>query len=415
MMYPDVIGGGEISAYHIAKCVSERIPTVVVCLSERLKEPVIEKDGNLTIYRFPWNKSKYFPRLSNLEYCYWQIYKAIKKVIKIEKPDGIHFLNFGSIHPVALLFRKVPTFATCNGPWFCTFGGYHHGKSCMGCSWKEKISLGFNHWRWKFPVYLAYTEWSHFLLKTALRICKCVVPVSTAMKSMLSKYGVKDRCLRVIHNPVPVLKSKKKNEKKKVYTLLYAGRLSEDKGIHTVIKSLTFLNNVHFIIAGKGSYREELERLASALGVSQRVHFKGFLNSEQLEKVFLDTDILVNISLFFEPLSRSVIEAASRGIPAIVTNVGGNSETVLNGKTGIILENINPETIVNAINTIINGKHNLGWWSKNAILFHSEQFTPEKISSEYVEMYEQKIVKNTHQAVKFRHYYSPGYGRGLQL
>ena len=107
--YPEGFGGGEISALHIAKAVTERNNEVVICcLSKKIESPKIEKIENIKIYRFPWRELKLSKKLSNLEYVYWQIYRATKEVIKREKPDLIHFLNFQAIFPLALFFKKCP-------------------------------------------------------------------------------------------------------------------------------------------------------------------------------------------------------------------------------------------------------------------------------------------------------------------
>ena len=80
--YPEGVGGGEISAFHIAQALSEKIEVVVCCLSEKIEHPEIENLGKIKIYRYPWNKLKFSKKLSNLDYGYHQIISATKKVIK---------------------------------------------------------------------------------------------------------------------------------------------------------------------------------------------------------------------------------------------------------------------------------------------------------------------------------------------
>ena len=107
--------------------------------------------------------------------------------------------------------------------------------------------------------------------------------------------------------------------------LLYAGRLSREKGLETLAGGYLALRrrreDAHLMIAGDGPYREELEAL---LGASAT--FSGFLRGEELARLFASCDVFVFPSTT-DTLGRAVVEAQASGLPAIVCGAGGHGST----------------------------------------------------------------------------------------
>jgi glycosyltransferase involved in cell wall biosynthesis len=77
---------------------------------------------------------------------------------------------------------------------------------------------------------------------------------------------------------------------------------------------------------GDGKHRPELERRAAALGVSERVEFRGQLASGELVRQELDRADLFVLPSRQEGLPRAMIEAMARGLPCIGSTVGGIPE-----------------------------------------------------------------------------------------
>jgi len=392
--YPEGFGGGEISALHIAKAISKTDNDVVVCcLSERIKKPIMEKIENVKIYRFPWKKLKFSKKLSNLEYVYLQIYKAIKKVIKTEKPDIIHFLNFQSIFPAALFFNKYPKFATINSPLFCEFGGAHNGiKTCYNCTQKERFVLSIKKWGSIGLIYWLYNRYAQFTLKLSIKKCTKAFPVSNAIKKMLLSKKIKENKIKIIHNPIEInkkIKTKLKKElgiKKEEKIILYCGRLSKDKGIYFTINAIKDLDNIVFLIIGKKrNYYSELNNLVKKLDISKKIKFIGFIDNSKIKEYYSITDLVVHPCTYYEPLSRMLLEAASYGIPIIASNIGGNSEIVENDVNGFLVKNT--KELKNKIEKLINNEKlakKMGEESKEKI---KKEFSYKKISKRLIEEY----------------------------
>ena len=121
------------------------------------------------------------------------------------------------------------------------------------------------------------------------------------------------------------------------HLVLFAGRLEYEKGVQTVLHALERLADrvgaVRFLIAGVGTYSDELRRLVDELGLGHRVHFTGFLEERALRLHYAAADVAVAPSLY-EPFGLVATEAMACGTPVVVSDTGGLREIVVDG-TGL--------------------------------------------------------------------------------
>jgi glycosyltransferase involved in cell wall biosynthesis len=112
-------------------------------------------------------------------------------------------------------------------------------------------------------------------------------------------------------------------------------RLAPIKNHAMLLRALSQLDeDVHAVLIGDGPSRGELEELARALHVEQRVHFTGQLVETENLHQFFDVSVLASRS---EGSPNSVIEALAAGCPVIATPVGGVPEVVVDGQTGLLV------------------------------------------------------------------------------
>lgn len=116
-------------------------------------------------------------------------------------------------------------------------------------------------------------------------------------------------------------------------------RLVEQKGIPYALEALRRLRSqfprAHLVIAGDGENADELRRLASALGIADRVHWLGWRSdAADLMSAF---DLLLVPSLW-EGFGLVLLEAMARRVPVIASRVGAIPEVVAHGETGILIE-----------------------------------------------------------------------------
>jgi glycosyltransferase involved in cell wall biosynthesis len=116
--------------------------------------------------------------------------------------------------------------------------------------------------------------------------------------------------------------------------------------------------SAHFVIVGNGftvkngvviedtAYRSQLESYAAQLGLGQRVVFTGF--RKDVPEILADSTVSVLPSLS-EGLSNAVIESMAAGLPVVATRVGGNSEAVEEGVTGLLVPPGEPVALARAL------------------------------------------------------------------
>lgn len=86
------------------------------------------------------------------------------------------------------------------------------------------------------------------------------------------------------------------------------------------------------IVVGDGPERERLEKMAPP-----GTRFTGFVPDSELFEHYQASDLYLHTGRL-ETFGLSVIEAAGNGLPVISVNEGGPTETVINGKTGLLCE-----------------------------------------------------------------------------
>jgi glycosyltransferase involved in cell wall biosynthesis len=171
--------------------------------------------------------------------------------------------------------------------------------------------------------------------------------------------------------------------------LLFVGRISPEKGIHTLLQAFDFIaqqdpgvwldivgspgsapyefmvlvsNDPHvrdlsrFYVGRmkRSNYIDQLQRLLTP-HTRSRVNFIGSFPHREVIRYYQQSDILVNPSLT-ESFGISLVEAMAAKIPTVVTKVGGMKEIVRDGITGLVVEPDNPDALANALLKLLQSK-----------------------------------------------------------
>ncbi|MEE8422927.1 MAG: glycosyltransferase, partial [Thermodesulfobacteriota bacterium] len=108
--------------------------------------------------------------------------------------------------------------------------------------------------------------------------------------------------------------------------------------------------DVVFLLIGEGPMRIELEKLTKELGLEEDVVFLG--RRSDISPLLSVMDVFVLTSLE-EGFSNAILEAMAAGKPVIATDVGGNSEAVIHGKTGLLVPSMDSNSLADAINNML--------------------------------------------------------------
>ncbi|MCK5595141.1 glycosyltransferase, partial [bacterium] len=134
-------------------------------------------------------------------------------------------------------------------------------------------------------------------------------------------------------------------------------RLYPQKGHKYFLEAASKINkaidNVKFMIVGEGPLESELKERAMKLGIRGKVIFTGLRHDIPELLHIVDVSVL---SSFIEGFSNIILESMAAGKPVVATDVGGNSEAVINGETGFIVPSANSAKLANAIAKILDNK-----------------------------------------------------------
>jgi glycosyltransferase involved in cell wall biosynthesis len=145
--------------------------------------------------------------------------------------------------------------------------------------------------------------------------------------------------------------------KKDQHLVLYIGRLRAVKGIEYGLRAFAAaqsqLSSMHMALAGEGELLGHLKNIVRELNVSDHVTFLGVRND--LPDLLSAADSVLMPSLN-EGFPRTAIEAMAAGKPIIATNVGGTSEAIIDGETGILIPAKDIEVMTSTLLRLVNDK-----------------------------------------------------------
>ena len=186
---------------------------------------------------------------------------------------------------------------------------------------------------------------------------KRFVAISEAVRRELSAGGIPPEKVSVVYSGVPVDaissvlpdgRIRDAVEGKVVFG--NASALTREKGHDVLLRAVSFASgrcpNLGLVVAGDGPLRRSLERLSGKLGLQGKVVFLGF--RRRIWEVLKALDAFVLPSRR-EGLGVSILEAMACGLPVIATDVGGISEAVSDGDTGILVPPDDPKAMGEAM------------------------------------------------------------------
>jgi glycosyltransferase involved in cell wall biosynthesis len=191
-----------------------------------------------------------------------------------------------------------------------------------------------------------------------------IIVGSTALKNDLVKNGIKSDKITVVHNAVRLEAFHESNVDPAIKQRLglhpqspvigVVGRLSKEKGHQYILRAMCHVIRVfpaaRLLVVGRGSAKPQLERLAKHLGIAGHVIFTGFYND--IRSVFQIIDVFVLASVR-ESLPMVVLEAMAAGKPVVATSVGGVSELVRHGQTGLLVKPKDSRSIAEAVISLL--------------------------------------------------------------
>jgi glycosyltransferase involved in cell wall biosynthesis len=169
--------------------------------------------------------------------------------------------------------------------------------------------------------------------------------------------------------------------------IIFAGRLSREKGIDCLISiSKKLSSDIDLIILGSGPEEQKINDLVKN---SKNIHFLGYQSKENTIALIRGSDILIQPSLN-EGISSSILEAMACKTAVITTDIGGNKELITDDKTGFLLSS-NSDLFLEKINYILSDKSKFEIIINNAFV-SVQNYDWDIIGKKYLNLYQKLLV-----------------------
>jgi len=134
--------------------------------------------------------------------------------------------------------------------------------------------------------------------------------------------------------------------------------LRRQKTVHVFLEAaalvLQRLPTARLAVVGDGPLKPDLEKRARELGIAEEVRFFAFSPPSARQLASLDVYVLPSA---WEAFPIGILEAMACGVPQVVTDVGGSSEAVVHGETGLLCPPNQPRALAEAIVTLVEDDH----------------------------------------------------------
>jgi len=141
---------------------------------------------------------------------------------------------------------------------------------------------------------------------------------------------------------------------------------------------------LHALLVGDGPRRRALERLAWELGVGHEAHFLG--HRTDVPALWRTAAIGVLCSTA-EGLSNTIIEGMAAGVPMVVTAAGGNTDLVVDGERGLVVEPRRPEELAAAFHRLLGDRERAARMGRAGRRFVQEHLSLERLAAAHDWLY----------------------------
>lgn len=183
--------------------------------------------------------------------------------------------------------------------------------------------------------------------------------------------------------------------------LLYFGRLSKEKGVDVLvdafIKAIPGLpSGLRLVVAGDGPERNGIEEKIATAGLdsSNRIELVGFQSGLAMQRYAERASLAIASSRCRENMPYAIVEAFALGTPVIGTNIGGIPELVEEGRTGLLCEPDDVDSLSQAIlrgAALIQDRGTYAAMQANCRSYVLERCSQEKYMKDLTALYQELI------------------------
>lgn len=174
----------------------------------------------------------------------------------------------------------------------------------------------------------------------------------------------------------------------------FVGRITRDKGINELLSSFKVIseknNNAYLMIVGSNEVGDAVDKELYNWSINDsKVIYTGFTDVVEQYLSAMDCYILPS---YHEGFGMSIIEAEAMGLPVIVTNIPGPIDAMINDETGIIVKKADKDTLIGAMEELLNDNDKLLSYG-NAALNYARNNFDQKVMLEQILADRKRLLK----------------------
>lgn len=350
---PSAMGGGEISAFLLARALAKEAEItevhVLTSLFDGLERE--EKKEGIFIHRLlkTGHPGSLLGNLARMLLFERSLLRELEVLQKRENFDIIHCMNTNSISAVLLREKTEARFVLhLNGPLlFCPKGTLMYmdreacNKKCtrltyLDCFFRSRMIGKMN-----LNPLIKYNPLAFFLIRRKyehyqqlLKRFDFYMPISPFMEKRLDMAGIDKSRMEIVYNITEHERFRLSLKKNKIKRILYLGEYSQPKGPQVLLEALKKIKEEYEAnFYGSGVLKDYLD---INKGEKSYVHDKA--PYEKIPSIMAEHDILVFPSLVGEAFGRAALEACFCGKTVIASYVGGVPDIIVHGKTGFLFK-----------------------------------------------------------------------------
>ncbi len=259
--------------------------------------------------------------------------RLLQKELNTFKPDAVYIhntwfkANLGLFkilkkRNINTLF-KIHNFRYDCSRFFLASNHLRGSKICNACFFSKKNRIFNKYYEDSYLKSLFLIFYSKKLFKIIKNYPLKVIVLTNFHKNYLSTLGVSKSKIFIYCNPITLNGNKVNTTKKNKYAV-YAGRLTKEKGVESLLDSWISADIANFPLKIIGS--GNLQSMLITKYKNSNVEFLGELSNEETLKQIKESSVVITATKMYEGQPRLLCEASSFGIPSIYPSFGGMDE-----------------------------------------------------------------------------------------
>ena len=314
-----------------------------------------------------------------------QARQQLGRVLRDERPDVIHLHNVQNVGVLQACLNYGPTVLTTHDyRWVCPANTFFYkrtqevcGRSCgLGC-FTTTLSEHCVTPRPQYAGYFYYrTRWA---IRHASEFAHVIAP-SDGAANRYEQGGFSSASISVLPYFCSIRPADAPRALPEQKTITFLGRIAPNKGHEYFITALGALPaNVRGVMVGNigDNERSRLLELAREQGCDNRLELRPWASRKEVIELLDQTSVFVFPSLWPETLGIVGIEALSRGVPVVASDIGGVREWCLDGETGYVVPPKDAAAIAGRVQDLLSDSDRMLAFGRRGIELIQEKFSPE--------------------------------------